>query len=174
MVNADIERILPYEQELFGTEAWAPDSYRAELADRRYRHYLVAECPPDRTGLDGTGLDGTGLGDTGLDGTGPGDTGPVAGDLVGWAGLMVVAETAQILTIGVVPAAQRRGIGQILLDGLLAEARRRRAGEVMLEVRVDNDAARRLYERNLFRALRVRRGYYDLGRVDAVEMKREL
>ena len=93
---------------------------------------------------------------------------------MGWAGIIVIAETAQILTIGVVTAEQGRGIGQTLLDELLAEARRRGATEVVLEVRVDNVAARRLYERNRFVPLRVRRGYYDLGRVDALEMKREL
>jgi ribosomal-protein-alanine N-acetyltransferase len=144
MIIADIERVMGHEDELFGTEAWAPDSYRAELADRRYRHYLIAE----RAGQ--------------------------PAQLVGWAGIMVIAETAQILTIGVVTAEQGRGIGQRLLDELLAEARRRAATEVVLEVRIDNVAARRLYERNRFVPLRVRRGYYDLGRVDAVEMKRDL
>jgi [ribosomal protein S18]-alanine N-acetyltransferase len=145
MVRADIERVMAHEDELFGTEAWTPDSYRAELADRRYRHYLIAER----------------------------SSGPQA-QLVGWAGVMVIAETAQVLTIGVATAEQGRGTGQRLLDELLAEARRRAATEVILEVRIDNVAARRLYERNRFVPLRVRRGYYDLGRVDAVEMKREL
>ena len=85
---------------------------------------------------------------------------------------MTIGQTSQILTIGVIPAVQRHGIGQVLLDVLLGEAQRRAATEVVLEVRVDNDAARRMYERNRFTPLRVRRGYYDLGRVDAVEMRR--
>jgi ribosomal-protein-alanine N-acetyltransferase len=160
MVKADIDRVMAHEEELFGPESWSPDSYRAELADRRYRHYLVAERVTAQ----------------------PVNAQPVTGEqaagaqaeLVGWAGLMVVAETAQVLTIGVVPAEQGRGIGQTMLDELLAEARRRAATEVVLEVRVDNLPARRLYERNRFVPLRIRRGYYDLGRVDAVEMKREL
>ena len=151
MVKADIERFMAHEDELFATEAWTADSYRAELADRRYRYYLVAEAVAARVPAGGKEL-----------------------EIVGWAGLMVIAETAQILTIGVVPASQGRGIGQALLEELLAEARRRGATEVVLEVRVDNAAARRLYERNRFLPLRVRRGYYDLGRVDALEMKREL
>ena len=61
-----------------------------------------------------------------------------------------------------------------MLDALLDEARRRGAIEVILEVRVDNGPARRLYERNRFVPLRTRRGYYDLGRVDALELKRVL
>lgn len=96
------------------------------------------------------------------------------GALLGWAGLMVVAEDAQILTVGVIPTARRRGIGQALLDALLDEARRRGASAVFLEVRVENDAALALYRRNGFADLRVRRGYYDNGRADALEMQREL
>ena len=96
------------------------------------------------------------------------------GRLLGWAGVMVVADVAQILTVGVIPEVRRQGIGQQLLDALLAEARRREASAVFLEVRVDNEAAQELYRRNGFTTLRVRRGYYDHGRVDAVEMQRVL
>jgi ribosomal-protein-alanine N-acetyltransferase len=42
---------------------------------------------------------------------------------------------------------------------------------VFLEVRVDNKAAKALYEGFGFTPLRIRRGYYDGGRVDAVEMR---
>ncbi len=142
MTKADIATIMPFEEALFGSESWTSDAYAAELADRKYRHYVVS--------TDDTGL------------------------LTGWAGLLVIADTAQILTIGVVPAMQRRGVGQFLLDTLLEEARARGAIEALLEVRVDNHSARRLYERNRFYPLRTRRGYYDLGRVDALEMKRDL
>jgi [ribosomal protein S18]-alanine N-acetyltransferase len=94
------------------------------------------------------------------------------GTLLGWAGLMVVADQAQILTIGTVPDRRRQGIGQALLDALLDEAKRRGASAVFLEVRVDNEAAQALYRRNGFADLRVRRGYYENGRVDGLEMQR--
>lgn len=145
MTTAHLAHVMQHETELFGSEAWSIDSYRDELADRRHRWYVVAVDEADD-----------------------------AGALVGWAGLLVIAGTAQVLTIGVVSAAQRRGIGQLLLDALLGEAVRRGADEVILEVRVDNPAARRLYDRNRFTPLRTRRGYYDLGRVDALEMRRAL
>jgi ribosomal-protein-alanine N-acetyltransferase len=96
------------------------------------------------------------------------------GALLGWAGMMVVAEDAQILTVGVVPQARRQGIGQRLLDALLAEAKDRGATAVFLEVRTENEAAQALYRRNGFTDLRVRRGYYDNGRADALEMQRAL
>lgn len=97
-----------------------------------------------------------------------------AGELLGWAGVMIVGDTAEILTVGVVPEARGRGIARKLIAGLLDEARRREVTEVFLEVRVDNDAARGLYLSEGFAEVGLRPGYYDLGRVDAVVMRREL
>lgn len=96
------------------------------------------------------------------------------GELLGWAGVMIVADAAEVLTVGVVPNARRQGIGAQLLAALLDEARSRGAREAFLEVRVDNEAARKLYEHEGFIDVGLRRGYYDAGRVDAAVMKREL
>jgi ribosomal-protein-alanine N-acetyltransferase len=94
--------------------------------------------------------------------------------LLGWAGVMVVGESAEILTVGVVPAARRQGIARRLMANLLAAARGRGAVEVFLEVRVDNTAARALYTGDGFAEVGLRPGYYDRGRVDAVVMRRAL
>lgn len=142
MRPAHIDALMPYERDMFGSEAWTASGYRTELADVVHRYYLAAET-----------ADGT---------------------LLGWAGLMVVGESAEILTVGVVPAARRRGIARVLLHGLLDEARRRGAVEAFLEVRVDNAAARALYANEHFAEVGRRPGYYDSGRVDAVVMRREL
>jgi len=96
------------------------------------------------------------------------------GELLGWAGVRVIEDAAEILTVGVIPSARRHGLAVRLLDALLSEARQRGAAEVFLEVRVDNEAARALYLREGFTELGVRRGYYDNGRVDAVVMTRAL
>ncbi|HEV7193166.1 MAG TPA: ribosomal protein S18-alanine N-acetyltransferase [Jatrophihabitantaceae bacterium] len=98
----------------------------------------------------------------------------VGGELAGWAGVMVIGEEAQILTVGVVPSMRRSGIALALVDELIAAAAQRSATEAFLEVRVDNHAARALYERKGFAQIGVRRGYYDGGRIDAVVMRREL
>ena len=82
--------------------------------------------------------------------------------------------TAQILTVGVLPAARRRGIATLLVRALIVVARERQAVEVLLEVRMDNDGARKLYENEGFVTIGTRRGYYDRGRVDAVVMRHEL
>ncbi len=97
-----------------------------------------------------------------------------AGALLGWAGVLIAGDQAEILTVGVVPAARRRGIGARLLDALLAAARSRGAAEAFLEVRVDNLAAIALYERNRFAEVGRRRGYYDHGRVDALVLRLDL
>jgi ribosomal-protein-alanine N-acetyltransferase len=96
------------------------------------------------------------------------------GQLLGDAGLLTVDETAQIVTVGVLPQARRQGIGRLLVRELVAEARRRDAEEVLLEVRVDNDAAKKLYESEGFSEIGRRPGYYDHGRVDAVVMRHGL
>lgn len=96
------------------------------------------------------------------------------GALLGWAGLLSIGETAEILTVGVVPHARRLGLGSRLLAALCDEARRRGASEAFLEVRVDNVAARALYARDGFAEVGLRPGYYDAGRVAAVVMRRAL
>ena len=138
MTSADLDVLMPYEDAMFGTEAWSRQSYEEELADKALRDYLVADED---------------------------------GSLLGSGGLLTIAETSQILTVGVLPPARRRGIGRLLVRALVDIARRRAADEVLLEVRIDNEAARKLYESEGFAVLGMRRGYYDKGRVDAVTMR---
>jgi ribosomal-protein-alanine N-acetyltransferase len=96
------------------------------------------------------------------------------GELLGWAGVSVVGEEAEVLTVGVVPTARRTGLARRMVQDLLAEAVRRGARVAFLEVRVDNVPARELYTTEGFTELGLRRGYYDGGRVDAVTMRKEL
>jgi ribosomal-protein-alanine N-acetyltransferase len=142
MTRAHIDLLMPFEREMFGTEAWTRGSYQAEIADTRDRYYVAAEGPD--------------------------------GELLGWAGVFFGGTVADVLTVGVLPAARRRGIARRLVAALLDEAARRGAEEAFLEVRVDNEAARELYRSEGFAEVGVRRGYYDAGRVDAVTMHKAL
>lgn len=142
MREADLDVLLPYEHDLFGTESWSRQSYQEELADTELRYYLVAEA-----------ADGT---------------------VLGCGGLLCIGETAQILTVGVLPAARRQGVARLLVRHLLAEARGRQAREVLLEVRVDNGPARQLYQNEGFVIIGTRPGYYERGRVDALVMRHAL
>lgn len=93
---------------------------------------------------------------------------------VGYAGLSVTGGTADVMTIGVPPVAQGRGIARVLLDGLLAIATAAGVDAVLLEVREDNAPARRLYERSGFQQISVRRRYYQPGDVDALVLRRHI
>ena len=54
----------------------------------------------------------------------------------------------------------RRGIGTKLVGALISRARSEAAAAILLEVRESNLAARGLYERQGFREVGRRRGYY--------------
>jgi len=81
-----------------------------------------------------------------------------------------VADEVHLIDVGTHPDARRRGAARRLLAQLFEHARTRGARLVLLEVRRSNRAAVRLYESFGFRAVTVRRGYYDGGSEDALEM----
>ena len=85
----------------------------------------------------------------------------------GYAGLMVVADEAEVQTIGVRPDAQGSGLGRVLLRNLMRAAGPRR---VLLEVRTDNVKALALYASAGFVRLGIRRRYYQPSGADAYTM----
>ena len=90
--------------------------------------------------------------------------------------LRVAADEAEIITIGVRPAARRRGVARALLEGGLAQAKEKGAATAFLEVADDNTRARRFYATAGFEETGRRAKYYTRagGRVDAVVMARRL
>lgn len=93
----------------------------------------------------------------------------LTGLVLGYAGVALLGDVAEVVTIGVDPAAQRTGAGRALLGALLYEAEGR---EVFLEVRVDNVPAINLYEAEGFEKISVRKNYYRRVSKDAVVMRR--
>jgi ribosomal-protein-alanine N-acetyltransferase len=91
--------------------------------------------------------------------------------IAGYAGLLVSGDTADVQTLAVAAAHQRRGIGSTMLAVLIGEARRRGANTLLLEVRADNEAALALYTRHHFEQISRHRGCYDAGRVDALVLR---
>ncbi len=96
----------------------------------------------------------------------------LAGDVRGYAVLMPGVGEAELLTIGVSSAHQRKGLGGLMLAGLLRIAGDNRWSRVFLEVRASNRAAIALYERAGFAQVGLRRGYYRnaAGSEDALVM----
>ena len=91
--------------------------------------------------------------------------------VVGYGGVDLGGEVADVMTMAVAPEAQGAGLGRQLLEELVARAHADHAAYLMLEVRADNRAARNLYESRGFELLSIRRRYYQPGDVDAHVMR---
>jgi ribosomal-protein-alanine N-acetyltransferase len=81
----------------------------------------------------------------------------------GFAVARVAADEGEILTLGVVPRARRRGGGSRLLSVLERRCRRRGARSLFLDVAEDNLPARRLYAGRGFTVVGRREAYFDRG-----------
>jgi [ribosomal protein S18]-alanine N-acetyltransferase len=82
---------------------------------------------------------------------------------------IILREEAEILTLGVAPAAQRQGIARRLLDDLFTRAGEAGARRVVLEVAADNSAALALYETSGFGTVGIRHAYYQRERGAAID-----
>jgi ribosomal-protein-alanine N-acetyltransferase len=89
----------------------------------------------------------------------------------------MAAGEVEVLTLGVTPAARRRGMAQALLHAALAIAREAAVAAAFLEVAVDNDGAIALYAALGFHRAGLRKSYYDRGPAgftDALVMRLDL
>lgn len=96
------------------------------------------------------------------------------GLIVGYAGLDLGGEVADVMTIAIAKDAQGGGLGAAMLEILESRAREAGAAYLMLEVRDDNESAKTLYDRAGFEVLTVRRRYYQPGDVDALVLRKAL
>lgn len=82
----------------------------------------------------------------------------VEGKVVGYIGVEKVLDEVHIINMAVHPSWRGQGIGKKLLQCVLNDKDR-----FYLEVRVSNEAARRLYERFGFQVVGTRKNYYPDG-----------
>jgi ribosomal-protein-alanine N-acetyltransferase len=138
----DLPAVQRLEHALFGDAAWTPGQFWSELARvPETRWYLVARGP-----------------------------GPADGDVIlGYAGVFVAGDRADVQTVAVAHGAQGRGLGGQLVAGLAVHASGRGADRLHLEVRAGNAPALALYGRLGFVVDGRRRDYYGRGQ-DAVLM----
>ncbi|WP_241157577.1 ribosomal protein S18-alanine N-acetyltransferase [Schaalia sp. ZJ1691] len=141
--------IVALEQVIFPEDPWTPGMIADEL-DSPFSAYFLAIFEPDG-GDDGFPL-----------------------EVVGYAGVKVVGDGADVMTIGVLPGGRGRGCGSQLMETLVDHAELQGATSMFLEVRASNDSAIRLYERCGFARIGVRRGYFRHPVEDGVEMARSL
>jgi ribosomal-protein-alanine N-acetyltransferase len=89
----------------------------------------------------------------------------------------IAADEAEILSIGVAPEWQRRGIGRRMVEGLVRASRRAEVARLFLEVAADNAAAIALYKSLGFKVAGRRKAYYQRAggkSVDAVILALDL
>lgn len=91
-----------------------------------------------------------------------------AGRPTGFVICRMAADECELLSIGVVPADRRNGVGRELLGVALARASLARAASLYLEVAEDNPAARALYAAAGFEPVSRRPDYYRCSAVDPV------
>lgn len=144
----DLTAVAALEAVVYPDDAWSAATWWSELAERPRRDYWVLTTPP----------------------AGPGPA-PV---LLGYAGLDLAGENADVMTVAVDPRRRGEGHGVHLMEQLRTRAARAGAGALVLEVREDNTAARRLYDRCGYTQIHRRRGYYQPGGVDALVLRREV
>jgi ribosomal-protein-alanine N-acetyltransferase len=96
---------------------------------------------------------------------------------VGFGLCRVTRDESELLSIGVAPEMRRVGLGTHLVRQSMQRCRAGGARCMFLEVAIDNPAAQALYEREGFREIGRREGYYrrsDGVRVTALTMRAEL
>jgi ribosomal-protein-alanine N-acetyltransferase len=98
------------------------------------------------------------------------------GTVLAYAGVSVVGADADVMTVAVSPLLQGQGVGGLLVRRLVEDAAAGGARRLLLEVRGDNVPAHRLYTREGFERIAVRRGYYRTpdGPADAWVMQRSI
>ena len=90
--------------------------------------------------------------------------------ILGYVGMYVSLDEGEITNVAVAPEARRQGVGQALIEKMKQEAETKSVTRIILEVRVSNDAAIRLYQRNGFVNCGIRKGFYDFPKEDAYIM----
>lgn len=92
----------------------------------------------------------------------------VSGRVLGYAGLMVVADEGYITNVAVFPEYRRQGIAAQILQVFLQFAAANHLAFLTLEVRPSNAAAIALYQGFGFEEVGRRKNYYDLPKEDAL------
>ena len=94
------------------------------------------------------------------------------GSVVGYAGLLVVADEGYITNVAVRPESRRGGVASALLDVFVDFAIGSKLAFLTLEVRASNYGAIALYGSRGFRGVGRRPNYYEHPKEDAIIMTR--
>ena len=94
-------------------------------------------------------------------------------EIIGYAGIALAGDVADIHTLTVLPAFRRRGIASHMLRELEAWATHKGSTNFMLEMREGNAEAQPLYEKYGYQVISRRDNYYAPG-IHALIMRKEI
>ena len=143
-IALDIPVLVSYDRQLFPYSPWSSAQFKEEFAGiPATRYFLVAENE--------------------------------ANEIIGYAGVFAPAAEvpADILTVGVISAYRKRGIGREFVHLLETWCIAKGASAMMLEVKVDNVAAIKLYQSLGYLKISIRMDYFGPGQ-DAQVMRKDL
>ncbi|WP_332651746.1 ribosomal protein S18-alanine N-acetyltransferase [Lysinibacillus sp. 54212] len=90
--------------------------------------------------------------------------------IIGFCGMWLVIDAAQITNVAVVENVRGQGIGETLMREAMRIAREANMDVMSLEVRVSNTPAKTLYQKLGFQDGGIRKGYYTDNGEDALVM----
>jgi ribosomal-protein-alanine N-acetyltransferase len=90
--------------------------------------------------------------------------------VIGYCGLWLIIDEAQITNIAILPNYRGKKYGQMLFQYVLNQAIVQGAEKLSLEVRVSNDAAKKMYEKFGLAPGGIRKSYYSDNNEDAIVM----
>ena len=85
----------------------------------------------------------------------------IGNEIVGFAGVIDTVDRLEITNIVVKKNFRKNGIGNILLQNLINFAKEKGKTEISLEVNNINEPAIKLYEKNGFKSVGIRKKYYN-------------
>lgn len=154
-VFSDAARIAELETACF-SEPWSENAIREEML-LPYARFFVARNEKDTA-----------------EGADDSEDGDGTRALVGYAGMLLIADEAQIINVAVCEKNRRQGVGSALLRALEDEARRCGMAVLQLEVRVSGLGAQALYRKAGFLPVGKRKNFYRFPTEDALLMNKEL
>ncbi len=90
---------------------------------------------------------------------------------IGYAGVYTVLDEGEIVNVAMEPEERGKGYGKILVEKLMEEGAKRGVSDFYLEVRMGNEAGKRLYRSLGFEPCGVRKDFYEQPREDALVMR---
>lgn len=133
IAETDIKSVSELERLSF-TDSWSEEMLLSELK-KDYSYYVLAE--------------NVGIPDN------------KENNIVGYAGIWCIYETAELIRIAVSDKYKRNSYATELMRDIMDYAREQGCERMTLEVRRSNEAALGLYKKHGFKEIHVRRSYYD-------------